>query len=250
MFKQTAKSDILRLKLETENNEIDQSLVAFNESSSWAKDIYDGPLFNESLSQIATYTDATPVPMGINKINYLNRGEFNTIYVDLSRALESNKTYNLILTEVATFAPGYKLSLVDMYTNKTVALNDDMSYAISTDENPDSKSSSRIQIKVENINGKTPTASALVLSSSLSTKGDVVLYPQPANEVLNLTIQSGNSQVKHILVQDITGRLFAISYELTNTRDIAVDVNALPTGIYFITLQGETEKVTHKFVKQ
>jgi predicted methyltransferase len=52
------------------------------------------------------------------------------------------------------------------------------------------------------------------------------------------------------LVQDITGRLFAISYELTNTRDIAVDVNALPTGIYFITLQGETEKVTHKFVKQ
>jgi len=250
MFKQTAKSDILRLKLETENNEIDQSLVAFNESSSWAKDIYDGPLFDESLSQIATYTDATPVPMGINKINYLNRGEFNTIYVDLSRALESNKTYNLILTEVATFAPGYKLSLVDMYTNKTVALNDDMSYAISTDENPDSKSSSRIQIKVENINGKTPTASALVLSSSLSTKGDVVLYPQPANEVLNLTIQSGNSQVKHILVQDITGRLFAISYDLTNTRDIAVDVNALPTGIYFITLQGETEKVTHKFVKQ
>jgi hypothetical protein len=250
MFKQSAKSEILRIKLETENNEIDQSLVAFNENSSWAKDINDGPLFDETLSQIATYTDATSVPMGINKINYLSRGEFKTIYVDLSRALESNKTYKLILTDVSTFAPGYKLSLVDMYTNKTVALNDDMAYTINTDENPDSKSSTRIQIKVENINGKTPTAAASVLSTSLSTKGDVVLYPQPANEVLNLTIQSGNSQVKHILVQDITGRSFEVTYELANTRDVAVDVSALPTGVYFITLQGETEKVTYKFIKQ
>ncbi len=250
MFKQGNKSEILSLKLESDQKEIDRSLVIFNENSSWAKDMNDGPLFDETLSQIATYTDATFVPMGINKINYLNRGEFKTIYVDLSRALESNKTYNLILSEVVTFAPGYKLSLVDMYTNKTVALNDDMAYAITTDENPDSKSSSRIQIKVENINGKTPTATASVMSSSLSTKGDVVLYPQPANEVLNLTIQSGNSQVKHILVQDITGRSFEVTYELANTRDVAVDVNALPTGVYFITLQGETEKITYKFIKQ
>lgn len=73
-----------------------------------------------------------------------------------------------------------------------------------------------------------------------SLKNNVKVYPNPATEKLFV---EGVSEVK-LKVTDLLGKVI-IAENITNT----IDVSALPTGIYFLSITSGTEQNVVKFIK-
>ena len=80
-----------------------------------------------------------------------------------------------------------------------------------------------------------------------NSKETVQIYPNPANDVLNIII-SNNADGK-ISLCDITGRvIFSVSTNRTNIQTL--NIGNLPAGIYMATYSSSEEIVTTKIVKQ
>lgn len=72
------------------------------------------------------------------------------------------------------------------------------------------------------------------------------IYPNPANNVLNIDQKNGGAFSYEIL--DVTGRVVAANNNNTNTARI--DVSALKTGVYFVRINGVNGKTVQKIVVQ
>ena len=91
-----------------------------------------------------------------------------------------------------------------------------------------------------------PTSSAekLIAKSVLSK---IIISPNPANDILNI---SGFQPLisKHIYIMDITGRV--LQTFTTSAINYSCNVNRLPAGVYFISIE-ESKKFSYlKFVKE
>jgi hypothetical protein len=90
-----------------------------------------------------------------------------------------------------------------------------------------------------------PTASAVVFRSS----SDVVLYPNPATNEVNVVYDAG-ADVKNIAIYSIIGKMSAI-YKV-NGNSANLNLENIPAGIYFVRLVNSQGNVvaTKKFSKQ
>lgn len=81
-------------------------------------------------------------------------------------------------------------------------------------------------------------------------KDDVVMYPNPAHDELNV-IYNGNSSIKNIAVYNLIGKVVNV-YKVTGNNNANLDISSIPSGIYFVRLvdaQGHviaTRKFTHQ----
>ena len=85
------------------------------------------------------------------------------------------------------------------------------------------------------------------VSIDQAEEGTISLYPNPANDVLNIALQS--SEVNEVAVIDIYGKtaLRANVAEGSNT----LDISALPAGMYFVQLRAAgSVKATQKLIKR
>ncbi len=85
------------------------------------------------------------------------------------------------------------------------------------------------------------------VSIDQAEEGTISLYPNPANDVLNIALQG--SEVNEVAVIDIYGKtaLRANVAEGSNT----LDISALPAGMYFVQLRAAGNvKATQKIVKR
>lgn len=78
------------------------------------------------------------------------------------------------------------------------------------------------------------------------------IYPNPANDVINVTISLTNSENTVINVLDISGKVIkTISIgNINGEKNLAIGIDDLTTGIYFIEMVNETNKQVKKFVKK
>lgn len=69
-----------------------------------------------------------------------------------------------------------------------------------------------------------------------SLNGEIMLFPNPANEKINLRIPLNEAGAGKICLRNLLGELVAIeNYQLTNgTNDISIAVNNLSAGIYIV----------------
>jgi Secretion system C-terminal sorting domain len=74
---------------------------------------------------------------------------------------------------------------------------------------------------------------------------DVNLLPNPASDML--TISTGSMKYDMVIVTNCIGQVL-INRAVTTT-EIRLPIQELPTGVYYITLQGKSKVVKH-FVKQ
>jgi hypothetical protein len=90
-----------------------------------------------------------------------------------------------------------------------------------------------------------PTASPVVIRSS----NDVVLYPNPATNEVNVVYDAG-ADVKNIAIYSIIGKMSAI-YKV-NGNSANLNLENIPAGIYFVRLVNSQGNVvaTKKFSKQ
>ncbi|SFJ41257.1 S8/S53 family peptidase [Myroides guanonis] len=87
-------------------------------------------------------------------------------------------------------------------------------------------------------------------NNQLTTVDTFKIWPNPVNEVLNITIPESNGFEKvSYAIYDITGKLLSRGHEQNNTS-IEVPVSELSKGVYFIEIQSNGLKSsTQKFIK-
>nr|MBC8319275.1 T9SS type A sorting domain-containing protein [Bacteroidota bacterium] len=80
----------------------------------------------------------------------------------------------------------------------------------------------------------------------------VSIYPNPASEFVNININNEILFDGKIIMTDLSGRIVynsTISNSVGNTS-VAININDFTKGIYFITLQSNDTRETHKLVVQ
>ena len=79
---------------------------------------------------------------------------------------------------------------------------------------------------------------------------DVVLYPNPAHDEVNV-IYNASADIKSIAVYNIIGKIMAV-YKVTENNNANLHIENMPSGIYFVRLMNSngTVVLTRKFTKQ
>jgi hypothetical protein len=92
---------------------------------------------------------------------------------------------------------------------------------------------------------RTPTGVPVVPNAS----SDVLLYPNPATDELNI-VYDATADVKNIAVYNIIGKVMSV-YKVTGPS-ANLNLEAMPSGIYFVRLSNSYGQVvaTKKFTKQ
>ena len=84
------------------------------------------------------------------------------------------------------------------------------------------------------------------LSTNSNDFDNIVIYPNPANDVLNFN-GSQLSDVDFIRINEISGK----EVYRSNALEInSIDVSSLAKGVYFLTFEGNQKSVTKKFIKK
>ena len=91
------------------------------------------------------------------------------------------------------------------------------------------------------------------LSTRLNTTGSLSLsvYPNPANEVINLSFGLVNAQNASVMLTDLTGRtVFETGYDqlISGMNNLSVPVADLPAGMYLVHLQSIDGNITRKVI--
>ena len=90
--------------------------------------------------------------------------------------------------------------------------------------------------------------SSYVTSTNNINSANINLYPNPANDKVNIVFNNIND-VKEITITDVTGRIVYTKTIAANTNEITVNTNSYPSGIYFCEIKGTTTVETIKFTK-
>jgi hypothetical protein len=82
------------------------------------------------------------------------------------------------------------------------------------------------------------------------SKEDVVMYPNPAHNELNI-VYNGSSNIKNIAVYNLIGKAVNV-YKVTSDNNANLDISSIPSGIYFVRLLDAQGRVvaTRKFTHQ
>ncbi len=79
-------------------------------------------------------------------------------------------------------------------------------------------------------------------------ENEVSVSPNPAVDMMRVTVKNDNFQVRNLYVVDINGRV--ISSMKVNDNDMLLNVSNLASGCYFLRLTDGKSNVTTKFIKQ
>ena len=88
-----------------------------------------------------------------------------------------------------------------------------------------------------------------VLSSESYEISDLVLYPNPNNGNFNIQFTSTSGNEINVKVHDLRGReIFTKKYLNTGLFNENLQLNNAQSGIYLVTIQDGSSKVTKKIV--
>ena len=81
---------------------------------------------------------------------------------------------------------------------------------------------------------------------------DYSLFPNPASELLNISLDIKSSMDVQTMLYDAHGRLLkSQTVRVTQgSNNIQLDINEIPKGLYFISIVGDGMRLTDRFVKQ
>jgi hypothetical protein len=104
-------------------------------------------------------------------------------------------------------------------------------------------------------NGNEPIDASLQISGDLLghnvIEEEVVLYPNPANSILNLEFSSLVHDDLSLTIYDINGKVMheETYYGVSGLNKLTLGIENLSQGMYFINLQNGNTRYQHKFVK-
>ncbi len=78
--------------------------------------------------------------------------------------------------------------------------------------------------------------------NNIALKNEILIFPNPAKK--SISIFSVIKNIEKVEILTIYGKLLMLSYKKNN-----IDISGLPTGVYVLTIYGNGNKVSSKFVK-
>ncbi|GIV27087.1 MAG: hypothetical protein KatS3mg027_0901 [Bacteroidia bacterium] len=92
------------------------------------------------------------------------------------------------------------------------------------------------------------------VASYVSEMPEIILYPVPAKNYLNILLNQKNQKIQEVVIDimDLSGKNL-IHKKWTNVQPFdnqSINVEDLPSGVYIISISGENFKTTQKFIKQ
>jgi len=81
------------------------------------------------------------------------------------------------------------------------------------------------------------------LSSDSFFKNNFSIYPNPVNNVLNISVKN-EMTINNLSITDLNGRVVS-----TSSSSTSIDVSNLSSGVYFVSIETNEGKGTSKFVK-
>lgn len=91
---------------------------------------------------------------------------------------------------------------------------------------------------------------AVVNTNTLDTDAQMVLFPNPAQDKVNLQLSVASSGDMDLNLLSVEGKVLKNFEFPVGEKDFSISTAELPSGIYFITLAGETGSITRKLVIQ
>lgn len=89
------------------------------------------------------------------------------------------------------------------------------------------------------------------ISSSFNSSDEVVLYPNPARDAVNV-IYDSKAGVKTIAVYNLIGKLMGPVYKPADNGSAKINLEDMPNGVYFLRLMDNQGRVlsTRRFTRQ
>jgi len=86
----------------------------------------------------------------------------------------------------------------------------------------------------------------LLNSSQNEAEGKFRIYPNPANQIINI---DGNQIAEKVEIFDAYGKLIK-NFSLLNSENISIDISSLLSGIYILRIHRNNHFSNHKIIKQ
>jgi hypothetical protein len=113
------------------------------------------------------------------------------------------------------------------------------------------------QIQVQSVCGAqtsewTPVVTAFTTTGLRDYDWSFIVYPNPANNVVNVSLVNNNQFSGEIQVCDVYGKVVRTVVWANNDspQPTRIDISGLAAGVYFVRINTEAGVVTKKFVKQ
>jgi len=141
------------------------------------------------------------------------------------------------------------------FTSNTYSVSGD--YHLALDLSGVSSGTHWVTVSLSDINSSTSQTATFIITKPVPSavpavinSDNIVLYPNPASNELNV-VYDASADVKNIAVYNIIGKVITV-YKVTANNSANLDIENLPSGIYFVRLMNSHGDVvvTRKFTKQ
>jgi hypothetical protein len=234
----TTPSNQLRLKLTQDSSNIDETVIAFGDK------YFDDYLKTEDVNKLVNATVNISSVVGVEKYAAINftSNNYTEKTIPLSVWGNTNGNYQLDLTQVEGFDPTVTLFLKDKFLNTTTAIDQNKSINFSITDDSLSKGDFRFEILFKNANTNVNEFSNSILNTNLT------VYPNPASDILNISLSNINFKNSNIVVYNVSG--MEVSKSTMNGANAQLNIESLSNGVYFVKVSNENGfSKTVKFIK-
>ncbi len=241
-FRGVSSKPILKYSFNFNNEKSDEALLGFVDScSSNGSDISEAvKFFNDKINvysistdNIAMAVDYRPTPTQIDSIK-IAVWDYDSSNVQIGQ-------HTLKFDSLSTI-PLLSIYLIDKFLNTTTNLRTQNTYTFDITTDVTSYGSNRFMLVFDATTG----------ISTNSLANNITLYPNPANDVLNIGISDINllSKKSIISIKNMMGQeiLHQENENLKNNQNL--DISHLSEGVYVITLKIGDGVVNRKFIKK
>ncbi len=233
-----SKENELLIKFEYDTANSDLLLLKFVNN---AKSTYDRmedsrKLMNETMNLFSKSADNESLCTDLRNTSDLDAEYVVPLYVS-----GPNANYKLKFDGHSTFAAN-DLFLEDRFLDKKYAISQNPEYAFAI--------TSDVKTKNDRFNIIFRKAEPNGLSDPISENKNFTLFPNPANENINLKLTSTHSGFYTYVVYDQLGnKLKNGDFEFSNQRLLTLNTESWSNGIYYIKLLSNNHSQTIKFIK-
>ena len=228
----------LRIKLFKDSMENDETVIRFYEGKN--DEFIDGedvPKFvNENVNISSSFGSGV-----YSMVNYLSLNSLTNKVVKMAAWVSAPGSYKMEFNQTEDFDANVKIYLRDNYNNTVTNLRDKPTYTFNIDTSKASTQDGRLEIIFTD---KAYTST----SENISEVTDVLVFPNPAKDFINIEFVNSKFTNSKVQVIDISGKeYFNIDMKSESQK---INIENLVSGVYFvkITNNNGTNK-TVKFVK-
>ncbi len=226
------------IKYYKDSTESDYMVVKMFDGATMNNEIFDTKkVNNENLNLSAYGTDS--VLLTASCIPFITEETHIKLNVEATQIA----TYNFDFKNMNNFDAGVSVSLFDRYTNTTTDVRKNTKYTFEMGPGTNQWGKNRFELI---LNGKATTGVNENKNNVAATQ--LLVYPNPATDVLNISISNISFKNSNLSIYDVTGKQIMTTNMSDNTAQINID--GLKNGVYFLNINNKNGyDKTVKFVK-